>query len=459
MRISKYAAFVGIVALAIPSACNSFLDSEKAVADPNNPTAATTNQLFGGAIANIFGQQEGPVAMNVCEWMQQCAGVGGRFVDTQGSYAIDSDAFDGSFQSIYVGGGLNQIRRVEANATAANDKLYLGIAEVVEAMDILWGTDIWGDMPYREATSSNPAPHFDPQQQIYADLLALLDKAITDMGSGGAGPGDYDLVYHGSAAKWTQAAHTLKARIYLHQEEKLGTAQYTSALNEAKKGIADTTSDWLTVHSTATSERNLWAQFQLTSFGQDLVAGSTLANLMVAQNDPRLPDYFAENSLGGYGGYDVSTQIVTPSISSILGSGRTSNPVFPQPIITYYETQLIIAEAAFQTNDKATATTAFNTVRGRLHKPTIAAPTLTDIMNEKYILTFQNVEAWNDFKRTCIPALKPARNKLAVPGRFLYGSTEMQTNANAPGAPPPNTAPPEPPLATGRNWNDPNGCP
>ena len=85
MRISKYAAFVGVVALAIPSACNSFLDSEAAVANPNAPTAATTNQLFGGAIANVMGEQEGPVAMNICEWMQQCAGTGGRFVDLQGT--------------------------------------------------------------------------------------------------------------------------------------------------------------------------------------------------------------------------------------------------------------------------------------------------------------------------------------------------------------------------------------
>lgn len=451
MRISKYAAFVGIVALAVPNACASFLDSEKAVADPNNPTAATTNQLFVGTIANLFGQQEGPVAMNVCEWMQQCAGVGGRFVDTQGAYTIDSDAFDGSFQSIYVGGGLNQIHQVEANATAANDKLYLGIAEVVEAMDVLWGTDIWGDMPYREATGANQSPHFDPQQQIYADLLALLDKAITDMGSAGTGPGGYDLVYGGNAAKWIAAAHTLKARIYLHQEEKLGVAQYTSALNEAKKGISDPANDWNTVHSSATSERNLWAQFQLTSFGQDLVAGSTLANLMVAQNDPRLPDYFSKNALGGYGGYNVATQVVNDSISSILGSGRTSDPTFSQPIITYDETQLIIAEAAFQTNDKATAATALNKVRAEFGKPAIANPSLADIMNEKYILMFQNVEAWNDYKRTCIPALKPARNKLAVPGRFLYGTTEMQTNTNAPAN--------EPALATGRNWNDPNGCP
>jgi starch-binding outer membrane protein, SusD/RagB family len=451
MRFIKYAAVASLCGMASLSGCSNFLDSEKAVNDPNNPTGATTNQLFVASLANIFGQQEGPVAMNICEWMQQCAGVGGRFVEVQGTYSITSDSFDGSFQSVYTGGGLNQIRAIEANTDASGDKLYHGIAEVLEVMDVLWGADIWGDIPYSDAVGANPTPKFDAQQTIYASLLTLLDKAIADIQAGGTGPGAYDLVYGGSAAKWTEAAHTLKARIYLHQEEKLGAAQYTSALAEARKGISKPADDWNTVHSSATSERNLWAQFQLTSFGQDLVAGSALVNLMLAQNDPRLPDYFAKNSHGGFGGYNVATQ-TTPadSVSSILGSGRTNDVTFGQPIITYDETQLIIAEAAFQTNDKASAATALNNVRAEHGKPAIANPTLADIMNEKYIALFQNVEAWNDYKRTCLPALKPAKSKLAIPGRFLYGSTEAQTN--------PDNTPAEQPLSTGRNWNDPNAC-
>jgi hypothetical protein len=137
MRFIKYAAVASLCGMASLSGCSNFLDSEKAVNDPNNPTGATTNQLFVASLANIFGQQEGPVAMNICEWMQQCAGVGGRFVEVQGTYSITSDSFDGSFQSVYTGGGLNQIRAIEANTDASGDKLYHGIAEVLEVMDVL----------------------------------------------------------------------------------------------------------------------------------------------------------------------------------------------------------------------------------------------------------------------------------------------------------------------------------
>ncbi len=459
MRVVRLIAAAGFGLAAALAGCSNFLNSDKAVADPNNPTVATRNQLFVGALANIFGEQEGPVAMIVCEWMQQCAGVNGRFVDQQGTYSISNGSFDGSFQSIYTGGGLLQVKAIEASAAASGDKLYLGIAEVLEAMNVLWGTDIWGDMPYRQAADTASHPIFDPQQQIYSDLLTLLDKAIADMAAGGTGPGGFDIVYGGDKTKWTQAAHTLKARIYLHEVQKLGNSLYAKALAEAQQGISSPANDWLTVHNSATSQTNMWAQFQLSSFGNDLVAGSTLANIMVAQNDPRLPDYFGTNPAGGYGGYDVTTQATPQSeISPLYGSNRTNNKSFSQPIITYDETQLIIAESQFQLGNVAAAAAALNTVRARYRKPPIAVPTLNDIMTEKYILMFQNVEAWNDYKRTCLPVMKPARSKPNIPGRLYYGQTEEQTNGvdkYGAGHTPPAAAQN---LFTVRNWNNPNAC-
>ena len=443
----------GLGLITAVAGCSNFLDSPKAVADPNNPTAASINQLFVGVEANIFGEQEGPVAMLVCEWMQQCAGVNGRFVDQQGVYSITNGSFDGSFQSVYTAGGLGQIKTVEGLADKASDKLYKGITEVLEAMNMLYAADIWGDVPYSDAVGTSTTPKFDPQMTIYDNLLKLLDQAIADMNAGGTGPGAYDLVYNGDKTKWTQAAHTLKARIYLHTEEKLGAGQYAKALAEANQGISTPANDWKTVHSTATSERNMWAQFQLTSFGNDLVAGSVLVDLMNAQGDPRLPQYFAKDPNGAYGGYDVTTQATAVNdISPIVGSGRTNDVTFSQPIITYDENQLIIAEATFEISGSAAAAPYLNAVRAEYGKPAILTPTLNDIMTEKYIDLYQNLEVWNDYKRTCLPVMHPARGKAVIPGRLYYGQTEEQTNPNTPSSDQQN-------LFTVRNANDPNACP
>ncbi len=447
-RYIKHAAttlvFIGGIA-----GCSSFLDAPKSINDPNNPTVASVNQLLVGIEAQTFGDQEGPVAMLICEWMQQCAGTAGRFVEVQGTYTITNNSFDGSFSGVYTTGGLLAIKDAEGRADAIPDKVYKGILEVLESMDVMFGADNWGDIPYREAITST-TPHFDPQLQVYDDLLKLLDQAIADMNGSGNGPGAFDLVYSGDKTKWIQAAHTLKARLYLRLVEVRGVSQYPLARTEALQGIGSPANDWKTVHSEATSERNMWLQFQLTSFGQDLVAGSRLVGIMKAQDDPRLPDYFGKNSTGDYGGFDVATQLNIGEPSPIAGSNRNT-PTFSQPIITYDENQLILAEADLQTGNLPVAATELNNVRNRYGKTPIPVPNLNDIMTEKYIALFQNIEVWNDYKRTCLPTLTPALGRTMIPGRLPYGSTEQQTN--------PNTPPdPGPTLITGRNANDPNAC-
>jgi hypothetical protein len=438
------------VALASTAACN-FLDSPKAVADPNNPTIASTNQLFVGVQANTFGYYEGYVPMLVCMWMQQCAGINSRFVQTEGEYGITHGSLDFTFNSVYVGGGLVGIRTVESNADKAGDKLYKGIAEVHEAMMMMLTADTWGDIPYRDAISGNTLAAFDPQMQIYDDLLTLLDNAIADLNGAGPGPGSVDLVYGGAKTPWIEAAHTLKARVYLHRVEKLGAGEYAKALAEARLGISKPANDWLTQHSAANAERNVWQQFQTTSgFGQDLVAGARLVNIMKAQNDPRLPEYYATSPNGGYVGFDVTVGTTDLNTVSLLRGTRETDATFRQPIITYDENQLIIAEALFQANDVTGAATALNTVRARYGKAAITTPTLNDIMTEKYIALFQNPEVWNDYKRTCLPALQPAVGKAVIPGRFLYGQTQVQTD--------PQPATENDNITTRRNANDPAAC-
>jgi len=71
-------------------------------------------------------------------------------------------------------------------------------------------------------------------------------------------------------------------------------------------------------------------------------------------------------------------------------------------------------------------------------------------MTEKYIALLQNIETWNDYKRTCIPNLTPVNNSQGgvIPGRLLYPLQERQTNPNIP----------LPSQQPARNWNDPNAC-
>ncbi len=455
--------------------CSNFLTGDKLTSDPNNPSQATAVQLFIGVQTNMFTQQENSVAMTVCMWMQQCTGVGGRFVDQFGHYVVNEFSWDGNWFQVYTGGGLIDLRKIEAAERTAGDSVFLGVAKIWEAFNMGVAADLWGNVPYTDAVGGNATPTLDNQMTVYDSVQSVLSQAIIELGGPGTGPLGNDLVYGGDKAKWIAAAHTLKARFLLHTVEAAATKAtvYGSVIAQATAGITSTAGDLLAYHSPATSERNIWYQFQTTTFGQDLVAGKALVDIMNARGDPRLPQYFAKNALGTYGGDDPNVAQPGNTVSPLNGiSGNTSLRMCPaagcgafrQPLVTYQENELILAEAYNQTGSDPLALTHLNNARAAVPLPALVGITgvalLDSIMTEKYVTLFQNMETWNDYRRMCIPRLTPYNTGAVnpqwrgkIPGRLFYGGTEMNVNPNIP-------QPSAQLSANGfRNPNDPADCP
>jgi hypothetical protein len=165
---------------------------------------------------------------------------------------------------------------------------------------------------------------------------------------------------------------------------------------------------------------------------------------MLARNDPRLTSYFTPSGgtlIGAPEGAEFSGTF------AVLDTSRL-NPSFEQPFVTWAENQLIIAEAAFQTSQEPIALGALNAERTAAGLGTVSSSgpqLLRDIMIEKWIALFQNIESFNDYKRTCLPNLEPVGGATFIPGRLLYPFNERNTNPNVP-------SPSEQPL---RNPNDP----
>lgn len=443
-RILRPAA--ALAAAATLASCNQWLTASDAESNPNQPTSASIDQLFVGAQTTITLQYTSDLARTVCMWMQQCAGTDRQYKQL-GVYTYGEDAFNTPFEDVYTGGGLIDIRKMQALAASASDNVYGGIARVLEAMEVGLAADIWGDVPFSEAVSDVVKPKLDPQQNVYAAVQAKLDTAITMLGSGtGKGPGQQDLYYNGDPVKWARLAHTLKARYFLHTVEKAGNAAYASALAEAQKGL-QSGDDLLGIAGANPQSNNTWYQFIVIQRAGYLSAGKNLVDLLKSTNDPRLAQYFSKNDAGQYQGAAPNTQ--GDATISVLNESTRITADFRQPIVTWAENQLIIAEAALQTGNSGLALQAYNAERTAAGVPTATSVTLSDILTEKYVVLFQNVETWNDWKRTCIPHLTPAPGNTAVPGRLLYPAAETSTNTNFP---PPSGQP-------ARNWNDPNACP
>jgi hypothetical protein len=494
--------------------CGDYLSGPGIDQDPNNITRLTRpGPLYIGIQALQSVQFEGQLARNAAEYVQQIAGNSRQQIGYD-LYQMDPVTIDPHFFSVYGsaitvqgGGGLLDIHKMQQLARAVNDSIYIGIGKVYESLVIGMAASIWGDIPYRQAAdSTNEVPAFDPQLQVYSDVLTQLDSAILFLAATPAPPNvgppadNSELVYidrggdaAALAAVYTQVAHSLKARFHMHLAE-VDPAHYALALAEVPLGISTPANDMMWYHDQTPTGNNVWWQFM--SARGDIAPGAALIEVLKrriaagVENEERLNFYFTPAGPGtaptdffGYRPGGTVNMETAPGIYNGNGVPGSDPPAYSaftfidfnvdpgdmrMPVITYAETQLIAAEAAFQTGGQGAAQPFLDAARAnrsygaRGVTPNVFTPlgsvpaTLENIMEEKYVTLFLNIEAWNDYKRTCLPALAPAPAATGstvpgpnpVPGRLPYGISEINANPNTPNVSP-----------TGRNPNDPNPCP
>ncbi len=475
--MKKYGKAAVVLALTFGAGCDDFIQGPGLTENPNSPVSGTMQQQMIAVQARMATLLEGQLARTAGIYTQQIIGSNNQQLTVSG-YAYGESDYSGFFSGFYVGGGLVALRNIQALAEEADDQLLLGIAKIWEGLAMGTATSIWGDIPYSEAI--NPAistPALDPQEEIYAAVQTVLDEGIAALQAApSAGNCEAaDLVYCPAVgpratqiSRWIAAANTIKARFYLDLVERNGSAAYQQALAAANAGIMEAPAtaaqamhgqapgDFRTFHgSTQDVDGNIWAEF-LTQRGGDIRAGNTLVQLLKDRSDPRLAAYFTPNAAGAFFGLSQNNQVVGGPASEVNIAVRRQFS-FDQPIVTWAENQLILAEAKFQLTGAAAALPHVNAVRTAVGLPALAAVTFDDVMLEKYIAMFQNIGVWSDFKRTCIPLVTPNGAAAEVPGRIPYGSAERNTNPNIPlpSAYPAGTTG----VSALRNWNDPNACP
>ena len=135
-------------------------------------------------------------------------GGGIQYLSAATTTTISEQTTNGFHQALYLGGGLVDIRKLEAQTPAAHDSVFLGIAQVMEALLMGTGRRLFGDLIYTHALTGEPNPPLDPQLAVYDSVQTLLSRAITNLARTGPtnfGPGDADLAYGGDPAEWTRS--------------------------------------------------------------------------------------------------------------------------------------------------------------------------------------------------------------------------------------------------------------
>jgi len=435
VNTAKRFALLGVLAMAgTIGACNNFLTGGELSTDPNRPTSGTPQARFEATQPSLWALLSSDLARVTSVWTQQLEGINFQYTSVN-IYVHDESTTGGLQAGLYTGGGLVDLREIESESRTSGDSLLLGQAQVVEAFMIGTGADLFGDLVYSQALTNTPNPTLDNQLDVYDAIQALLTDAITNnlpaTGPTNFGAGPSDLVYNGNASQWELLAHTLKARFYLHTAE-VRPAAYAQALTEAQLGITNPADDYKAIWSGSLNEQNFWFQFFVNQRAGYIVPGPFLVNLLQTTSDPRLAQYFTP------GQTDISDVRLAPDYS--------------QPLVTAEENLLIWSESAYRTGATGPALVELNAERSIAGVPAVSASgsaLLKAILTEKYIAMFQNLEAYNDYKRTCFPNLTPTVPGLIIPARFFYDTSERQTDTNipVPGAQPTRNAN-DPPNAT-----------
>jgi Starch-binding associating with outer membrane len=420
---SKFKLLPALALLSAAACKGDFLTGGDLSNDPNRPGVAAAQQLFTGVQSNLWALWGSDLARVTGIWAQQFQGLISQYA-TLDQYARDESTTGGFHQGLYSGGGLVDLKNIDAQV-GASDKHMLGTSQILEGAIMGTGADLFGDLVYSQALTGKPNPTLDKQAAVYDSVQKILSAGITNLQSNAAtdvGPGAYDLNYGGDPTAWTKLAHTLKARFYMHTAKTNANA-YTLALQQVPLGLDDPSIDYKGVfQAVPLGETNFYFQFNgPAGRGGYLGDGPFLVNLMVSRNDPRLLDYFDTTSNVDY------------------VSSTRSAPNYQQSFVTTTENLLIWSEAAFRTGDPATAIAKLQQYRalvGLNGNINFAGPALlTEILTEEYINDFQlGEEPWNLYKRTCFPNLVPTVSTLKIPRRFYYDTGERQTNTNIPTA-------------------------
>ncbi|WP_291911697.1 SusD/RagB family nutrient-binding outer membrane lipoprotein [Chitinophaga sp. CB10] len=211
-----------------------FLDINK---DPNNPSTATLSQMLtaneqGLAYAMGFSNQ-GRGAVGFTEvlsvYMHQVT-----VRESQDQYNAQGDQFDinnawtqfYSAQSNGFGysGFLENTNVMIRQAEAEDNLIFAGVGRILKAYGLSQMVDIFADVPYTEANqfylTKNGYPKFDKGQDIYPELLKMLDTALNNLSATATNslvPDLDDLFYGGDVKKWTRLAKSIKLKLLVQQ--------------------------------------------------------------------------------------------------------------------------------------------------------------------------------------------------------------------------------------------------
>ncbi|TCC83763.1 SusD/RagB family nutrient-binding outer membrane lipoprotein [Pedobacter hiemivivus] len=319
---------------------------------------------------------------------------------------------------------------------------YTGVGKIILATSYLSATDVFGDMPMKEAYAGIFNPVYDTQEEVLAGIERLLDEGVAELNQVSdmalVMDATTDMIYNGNLENWKTFAKAVKARLKLRTVNfKGGNQELLNLVNDVLPKFEDALFRYPKA-STSKWTHNLWGPgdfpepFQFVDIKNDLTNTLPTDVLMKALTvdattyDPRLfilttqgenKKYLGAKMSEGLKDVSLPKDVTFKDFANLFGGYWTSDDS-PFPILIKEELYFIKAETQFYMNDLDGALESYHrgieTNLKRLGVPdgqlisymgsakvaqNSASLKISDIMMQKYIALYLQGESWSDIKR------------------------------------------------------------
>ncbi|QRQ99808.1 SusD/RagB family nutrient-binding outer membrane lipoprotein [Dyadobacter sandarakinus] len=336
---------------------------------------------------------------------------------------------------------------------------YQAVGLILKSWSFQILTDLYGDIPYRQAVKIEETltPKYDAQKDVYLGLLSDLKKAADLIDPSGSPIGG-DVVYNGNLVKWKKFANSLRLRIALRIADKdPATAKAVVAeLAADKTQLIASNDETAQLIYLASPNQNPVSRDRETR--DDYRVSKSVIDKLQELKDPRLPIFANKTADATPTGYIGVTNGLPADSAAKLGFTKTSKlgdyftaPASPAVFLNYAEVLFNLAEAAqrgFITDEPADLYKAAVSASLQQFKVStadiatyLAQPSIVynpanykkSIGEQKWLALFgQGPEAYTEWRRLDYPQLKPAYAGVLggkAPLRLIYPTGEQALNA------------------------------
>jgi hypothetical protein len=450
------------IAVLLFSSCSDALEGINE--DPNSITNSSYGNILTGAGVGNMLFQTGESARRAGIFAGQYTGIDRQHLGFS-QYNVTTSDFDGLWYDAYVNAFRNVLVTQESVIENNVGEVSLGITQILQAQIIGTMASLYGDIPFEEAgLIENTNPNYQDQSLVYDQIQDILSEGITNLEANSGRPtAGSEIYFDGNPTSWIESAYTLKARFYIHNKA------YDQAYQAATNGISSLQNSMYAPHGTAADNANLNYQFfEIQVRQSDLIVSDFMISLLQPGTENPMPANYRGNSktdeTARFNFYFNST---SNGFQPNTTNGFAAQDA-PASLVTFEENLLILAEAGLRSVDFGTGLGHLNDFRalmstggylrnidaaglkydayteadfeaGGIENPDGIAKEdalLREILQERYITLFGQIEVFNDTRRTLntntvrVPVEPNVGNQL--PQRFLYPQTEIERNDNSP---------------------------